>query len=260
MKQHQHLLSTVNLWDSNRNIGGPGQKLTLRTTSTSTSSSTKTNETSALTYSSSDESDSRSVPEEINNNNISSSSSMSSRRSGPVDLDEIDDMMAQGMLISYFEEEEEEVSPSKDNTELKCSSIGPIDLDKLEDDIHYYDDDNDDGEEEEETEGNDGEGSNANGEIQRQSEEISTVASDEASALPVDDDDDDTIDQIGSSPIDLDNIHDLQTEFDMILDEHEDEFMVWEGNRKKKRETIRLGESCRYKRKPSQWRIAETNL
>lgn len=74
-----------------------------------------------------------------------------------------------------------------------------------------------------------------------------------------DDDDDDTTYQIGSCPIDLDNIYDLQTDFDIILDEHEDEFMVWEENRKKQRDSIRLGESCRYKRKLSQWCIAETN-
>ena len=266
----QHVLSTMNLWGSKRNIvERPGQKLTLRTSSISTNStSTSTKDTSILTDSSSDESDSRSVPEEINNN----TSSVSSRRSGPVDLDEIEDMMAQGMLISYFEEGEEEddddddSSSSKDNIASKGSLTGPIDLDKLEDDFHYYDhDDDDDEEEEEEIQRNDNEDGNVNEKLQLQSEDIVSVASDkEADALAEDDDDDDdddddTIDQMGSSPIDLDNIHDLQTDFNMILDEHEDEFMVWEGNRKKKRESLRLGESCRYKRQSSQWRNAETN-
>mmetsp|Transcript_12472 Transcript_12472/g.20092 ORF Transcript_12472/g.20092 Transcript_12472/m.20092 type:complete len:243 (-) Transcript_12472:313-1041(-) len=170
----------------------------------------------------------------------------STKHSGPVDLDEIDDELAQTMLIRYFEGSDDEELPSEvfkqstnaDSGSVYSSSIshddsdgdlefeddddansggglgGPVDLDKLDDDYHYYD----------------------------------KALNDETDGLEAEDHGD-------SSPVDIDDMLELQLDFDSILDAHEDEFQVWRENRKV---AIKFGESSRRKRKSSSWKKTET--
>ena len=259
----QQILSTVKQWGRQRNFvatrAGSSHHKQRSHTGDGGSSSINTRDTSNLTdmnsCNSSEEMESRSVSEETNDHSHSTA-----RSSRPVDLDEVDDMM----MIEYFEQDDN----NDDNHASKQSSTtttttGPVDLDKLEDDIHYYDDELEEEEEEEEEElcakEDDKDDNNEEDEdhLVNYQENTATTSGDK------------DVVETGTSPVDMDNIHDLQSDFDTILDEHEDEFMVWTEHRarsrpksftdkKKKREPIRYGESCRRQQKSSLWATTET--
>jgi hypothetical protein len=170
------------------------------------------------------------------------SSSLGEEDQGPVDLDILDEKMAEEELIRYFEEEV--VVLVKDDGTSKMES-GPIDLDMLEDDFYYYD--KDEGTTEPEVKSHiqvqlatDG----ANTRFQQNSmSRVEAVESRQdqivSKCLDTSDDNDGSlcdnhsIGEIrGSAPVDIDDVYDLDTTFDSILDEHEDNFMVWTANRK----------------------------
>lgn len=183
-------------------------------------------------------------------NQVSAKSQDSSRRSvttdgsssggedrGPVDLDVIDKQMAEEELIRFFEEGggENKVDP--------VGIAGPIDLDLLDDDIHHYDTSIDDVERDEDI-----------NLLVEQAEDFAIcnnrtvpktidVADKEMAAESRGDEISDCQsvatekvindwERQKSAPVDMDDVHDLETTFDFILDQHEDNFMVWTANRK----------------------------
>jgi hypothetical protein len=172
---------------------------------------------------------------------------------GPVDLDEIDEKRVEQDLIRYFEEDGEE-------KDFPSTGTGPIDLDLLDDNFHYYDksledhvDQSDDvtvpveniidiRKEDILQKAGEQEGKQKRDEARE--DQISDRPSDSSELSETTDDDEETVD-IGpffgeddegekrkSAPVDMDDVHDLEATFDSILDEHEDNFMVWTANRK----------------------------
>lgn len=217
-----------------------------------------------------------------------------SKSSGPIDMDLLDDD------YHYYDSEKEEDNSKnikgkyneqdakkaltrsfeRDEKSARSHSTGLIDLDLLDDDFHFYDD-------EDEVESN----KKSNIHEEQQSGYISrdrgnqpvnvaegttkkNIARQESFDRPCDamfsDGEeiaitDDRNMQRKSAPIDTDDVYDLETTFDSILNEHEDNFMIWTSNRKSinailnaeekaaARRSQRYGLSLRRERKSSRW-------
>ncbi|KAL3914693.1 MAG: hypothetical protein SGILL_006000 [Bacillariaceae sp.] len=174
-------------------------------------------------------------------------------------------------MIQYFEDGGG-ASSSKVNERQKT---GPIDLDLLDDDHHFYDEDRLDAFLEskvdtgssQEKEQEQAKQQKPEGQLDEHEEEDS-----QSDAGDYNDDDETTTcaddETVGgglaSGPVDMDDILDLETAFDSILDAHEDNFNVWEANRqtvnkiqraeeRAKRNGSRYGQSLRRQRDLSRW-------
>jgi hypothetical protein len=217
---------------------------------------------------------------------------------GPVDLDVLEEMMVEEELIRYFEEVEEgevEQVVEEGGGRMSKMGTGPVDLDMLEDDFDYYDDDEEEEEEKEEdatdrdvktkqpVQENTSDNRSTNMSVKVSMSRVETEESRQDQMMKcqlfatINYDQNGSYlgtetnsigERYGSSPVDMDDVYDLETTFDSILDEHEDNFMVWTANRKsvnailiaeekrttrKEREQI-YGQSFRRDRK--QWSFA----
>ncbi|KAG7353454.1 hypothetical protein IV203_002809 [Nitzschia inconspicua] len=170
----------------------------------------------------------------------------------PVDLDKLDEKMAERELIRYFEEGGEKEAGRRNAT-------GPIDLDLLEDNFHCYDRSIDDVEDNNDMDFlvNQAEDFSKSLIVSKRKEcdvkgdtaeakedQVSAIQSgtSECSELTCEEDNADYSDPFHeernmgetgkSAPVDMDEVYDLETTFDSILDEHEGNFMVWTANRK----------------------------
>lgn len=181
------------------------------------------------------------------------SSSSVGEEHGPVDLDQLDEKMAEMKLIHYFEDGKE-----TEETETSNLKSGPIDLDLLDDDFHHYDQFIDvsklhkDSKLQNKFAAHDIRNNVQQGYVgvnikkgTAESREDQTTQSQTSVSECLDTDCDvdgvanrsgyqesSSGDKRGSAPVDMDDVHDLETTFDTILDEHEDNFMVWTANRK----------------------------
>ena len=187
--------------------------------------------------------------------------------------------IAQADMIQYFEGSNDSNSMDGNSDRQKT---GPVDLDLLDDNFHYYDQDRLDAFLESTVDTGSQDESSPNQEEEENEEEkaphVSDQTEDENSekTAPVDNNckvakiqfssDEATI--IGmprkSRPVDMDAILDLEAQFDAILDEHEDNFQVWEASRQSinairiaeeraKRSGSKYGQSLRRQQDRKKW-------